>query len=151
MSFRRRSSVERALGAIAVLVAGLVLAACDEVPSTQVKSEPFKLVSLKGTDIKLVKLDDRIARNIDLQTAVVRGNARQKTVPHKALIYNPEGKVFVYTRPKPETYLRAPVAVKRVVGDHAVLSRGPRPGTIVVTVGAAELLATEYEILNQHP
>jgi hypothetical protein len=43
------------------------------------------------------------------------------------------------------------VEVSRVGGDQALLSDGPRAGTKVVTVGAAELLATEYEILNQHP
>jgi hypothetical protein len=32
-----------------------------------------------------------------------------------------------------------------------VLSKGPRSGTTIVTTGSAELLATEYEILNQHP
>jgi hypothetical protein len=67
------------------------------------------------------------------------------------VIYNPEGKVFVYTKPKAETYVRAPVEVVRVVGKDVVLSNGPKAGTVIVTVGAAELLATEYEILNQHP
>jgi hypothetical protein len=32
-----------------------------------------------------------------------------------------------------------------------LLTGGPPVGTTVVTTGAAELLATEYEILNQHP
>jgi hypothetical protein len=41
--------------------------------------------------------------------------------------------------------------VRRVEGAQALLSDGPPAGTVVVTVGAAELLATEYEILNQHP
>ena len=72
-------------------------------------------------------------------------------VPHAALIYNPDGDVFVYTRPAPQTYVRAPVTVRRVEGAQALLSDGPPAGTVVVTVGAAELLATEYEILNQHP
>ena len=33
----------------------------------------------------------------------------------------------------------------------AALSQGPPAGTEIVTTGSAELLATEYEILNQHP
>jgi len=67
------------------------------------------------------------------------------------MIYNPEGKSFVYTKPGPETYVRAPVTVDEVVGDQAFLSKAPPAATLVVTVGAAELLATEYTILNQHP
>jgi hypothetical protein len=34
----------------------------------------------------------------------------------------------------------------RIDGDRAILSDGPAPGTEVVTVGAAELLGTEYEV-----
>lgn len=81
----------------------------------------------------------------------MRPAGRGTAVPHAALIYNPDGDVFVYTRPAPQTYVRAAVTVRRVEGAQALLSDGPPAGTVVVTVGAAELLATEYEILNQHP
>jgi hypothetical protein len=43
------------------------------------------------------------------------------------------------------------VKVVRVEDGEAVLSDGPGAATAIVTTGAAELLATEYEILNQHP
>jgi hypothetical protein len=141
----------RLLGAGTLVAAALVLAGCQEVPSNLVKSQPYKLEPIPGSDIQRVKLADRIAKNIDLQTATVRARGAEMAVPHAALIYNPEGKVFVYTKPEPATYVRAPVTVERIVGGQAVLSAGPAIGTVVVTVGAAELLATEYEILNQHP
>jgi hypothetical protein len=47
--------------------------------------------------------------------------------------------------------VRAPIEIVRVTGGRVVLSAGPPVGTTVVTTGSAELLATEYEILNQHP
>ena len=146
---RRRSP--RSLAVASAVVAGLVAGACSEVPSNLVEEQPFKLEEIKGTDIKRVKLADETARKIDLQTASVREEGDRKVVPHASLIYNPEGDVFVYTRPEAATYVRVPVEVRRVVGQRAVLSEGPPSGTTVVTVGAAELLATEYEILNQHP
>ena len=116
-----------------------------------VKSEPYELEEIKGTDLNRVKLTDKTAARINLQTVRVRGDAKQRLVPHVALIYNPFGQVFVYTHPEPQIYVRAPVTVIRAVGNEIVLSKGPPIGTLIVTVGSAELLATEYEILNQHP
>jgi hypothetical protein len=151
LGFRRRLK-SRSVAGIFLLAAGLAVAGCQEVPSNQVKSEPFELQPVKGTDLNRVKIEDKVAERIDLQTAEVRPFGKnRKTIPHLALIYNPFGKVFVYTRPAPRTYLRAPVVVERADGDQVVLTKGPPNGTTIVTVGAAELLATEYEILNQHP
>jgi len=152
MSSSRLPGLPRKLGAgLAVVAVAGLLAGCEKPASNVVKSQPYQLEEIEGTDIKRVKLSDETAANIDLQTSTVRASGKQLIVPHAALIYNPEGKVFVYTRPGPETYVRAPVTVDRVVGDEAFLSKAPPAATAVVTVGAAELLATEYEILNQHP
>jgi hypothetical protein len=146
----RRS--RRVLGAgLALLAAGLALSACQEVASNLVEDQPYELEPVEGTDLSRVRLSEDTAAKIDLQTAEVRANGRGTVVPHLALIYSPEGDAFVYTRPEPLTYLRAPIEVDRVVDDRALLSAGPPAGTVVVTVGAAELLATEFEILNQHP
>lgn len=131
--------------------AGLAVSACSGVPSNVVEYQPYKVEPIEGTDLNRVRLDDRTAEKIDLQTTAVRQAHGRKVVPHNALIYNPEGAAFVYTRPQAQTYVRAPVDVSRVSGDRVVLAAGPRSGTVLVTVGAAELLATEYEILNQHP
>lgn len=136
---------------LAMLVAGMTLTACQEVPSTLVEHQPYELEPIEGTELNRVRFTAETAERIDLQTTDVRRNGQRAVIPHAALIYSPEGGVFVYTSPEPFTYVRAPVDVSRVVGDRAVLSDGPPPGTVVVTVGAAELLATEYEILNQHP
>jgi hypothetical protein len=141
----------RLLAGLALLVVALGVSACAEVPSNLVEEQPYQLEPIEGTDLQRVKLSDDTAARIDLQTASVRPAGRGTAVPHAALIYNPDGDVFVYTRPAPQTYVRAPVTVRRVEGAQALLSDGPPAGTVVVTVGAAELLATEYEILNQHP
>lgn len=141
----------RLCAGLAILVAVLGVSACAEVPSNLVEDQPYELEPIEGTDLQRVKLSDETAARIDLQTASVRPAGRGTAVPHAALIYNPDGDVFVYTRPAPQTYVRAPVTVRRVEGAQALLSDGPPAGTVVVTVGAAELLATEYEILNQHP
>jgi hypothetical protein len=149
--FRRRHRSRRLLVAGGVIAAGLALTGCKEVASNLVESQPYELEQIKGTDLNRVKLPDKTAARIDLRTVRVGGTRTQKLVPHNALIYNPFGQVFVYTKPEPQTYVRAPVTVVRAVGDQVVLSKGPPVGAEIVTVGSAELLATEYEILNQHP
>jgi multidrug efflux pump subunit AcrA (membrane-fusion protein) len=71
---------------------------------------------------------------------------RRNVVPYAALIYDPEGKTYVYTSPKPLEYLREEVKVDRIEGDRVLVSRGPPAGTEVVTVGAAEVYGTELEV-----
>jgi hypothetical protein len=152
LGFHRLPRSPRALLAgLALTVVGLTVAGCQEVASNLVESQPYKIEPIEGTDLNRITLADEIAEKIDLQTTQVQGNGTQKTVPHTSLIYNPDGDVFVYTVPEPQTYIRAPVTVSRAVDDQVLLSEGPPIDTVIVTVGAAELLATEYEILNQHP
>jgi hypothetical protein len=150
--FRRLLRSQRTLRrCFGLVVLGVAVAGCQEVPSNLVEYQPYEVQPIDGTDLNRVTLDDRIAARIDLQTTKVQADGKRRLVPHAALIYNPDGDVFVYTRAEPETYVRAPVKVSEIIGDDVVLSKGPSPGTVIVTVGAAELLATEYEILNQHP
>lgn len=151
MSVSRPRKLSRLGSGLALLAAGVVLSGCQEIPSTKVENQPFTLERIQGTDIHRVRLSAEVAGKINVQTAKVRAAGKDRVIPHAAVIYNPEGNAFVYTVPEPLTYVRAPIAVRRAVGERAILAEGPPPGTTVVTVGAAELLATEYEILNQHP
>ena len=152
MSIGRPFRLPRLLSpGLALVASGLALSACSEVESHVRETYPYKSEPIKGTDINRVTMADATAGLIPVETASVRRDGKRKVVPHLALIYNPDGDAFVYTKPKPQTYIRAPVEVVDVVGDRVVLSDGPPGGATIVTLGAAELLATEYEILNQHP
>jgi hypothetical protein len=151
VSVIRPGKLSQLVSGLALLAAGVVLSGCQEIPSNQVDNEPFTLEPIKGTDIQRVRLSAVVAGKVDVQTGKVRASGKERAIPHAAVIYNPEGQAFVYTVPEPLTYVRAPIAVRLTVDERAILSQGPPAGTTVVTVGAAELLATEYEILNQHP
>jgi hypothetical protein len=133
-----------ALAGLVLATAALPLAGCTEVETeTATGYEPSTLEPVKGNDDRQrVKFTAEGARRVDLQTASVRRNV----VPYAALIYDPEGKTFVYTSPKPLEYLREEVKVDRIDGDRVLLSRGPPAGTRVVTVGAAEVYGTELEV-----
>jgi hypothetical protein len=145
------STLNRIGVGLAVLASGLVLGACSEVPSNLRENQPYTVEGPEDAAIKRVKMTDETASLLPVETRSVRRDGGRKVIPHAALIYNPDGGSFVYTRPESETYVRAPVKVTSVEGDQAFLAKGPAVGTTIVTTGSAELLATEYEILNQHP
>jgi hypothetical protein len=65
-------------------------------------------------------------------------------VPYGALVYDANGKTWVYTNPESRTYIRAAVTVDRITGNVVQLRSGPAAGTDVVTVGAAELFGAEF-------
>jgi len=133
-----------ALAGLVVATAALPVAGCTEVETeTATGYEPSTLEPVKGNkDVQRVTFTEEGARRVDLQTASVRRNV----VPYAALIYDPEGKTYVYTSPKPLEYLREEVKVDRIEGDRVLVSRGPPAGTEVVTVGAAEVYGTELEV-----
>jgi multidrug efflux pump subunit AcrA (membrane-fusion protein) len=124
--------------------AALPVAGCTEVETeTATGYEPSTLEPVKGNDdLQRVKFTAEGAKRVDLQIVSVRRNV----VPYAALIYDPEGKTYVYTSPKPLEYLREEVKVDRIEGDRVLVSRGPPAGTEVVTVGAAEVYGTELEV-----
>lgn len=72
--------------------------------------------------------------------------SRRKVVPYAAVLYDAHGDTWVYTNPEPLIFVRHRISVDYIDGDLAVLSDGPPSGTAVVTVGAAELFGTEFEI-----
>ena len=152
VSRSRRSRTLRWLAAgLAAIAAAVVLGACSEVESNVRENQPYTVEGPEDAAIKRVKMEDATAALLPVELATVRERGNRKVVPHNAVIYNPDGGSFVYTKPKAETYVREPIEIIRVHGDDATLSDGPAAGTEIVTTGSAELLGTEYEILNQHP
>jgi RND family efflux transporter MFP subunit len=72
------------------------------------------------------------------------GTASGMVIPFSAIVYDIQGGTWVYTNPSPNTYVRERVELKTVIDNQAVLTRGPKAGTKIVTVGAAELFGTEF-------
>jgi hypothetical protein len=88
------------------------------------------------------------------QSVVVRiaqpgSSTRQKVVPYSAILYDIRGDTWVYTNPEPFVFIRYAVAVEHVDRDLAILTEGPPLGTVVVTVGAPELLGIEQRVSPQ--
>ena len=144
----------RAACASLILIACVVtLSACGEASSgydyeMASHHEPAELEPIKGTDVQRVIFDAEAAKRVGLKTAPIRQDGQDTVIPYDAVIYGADGNTYTYTAPEPLTYVRQQIDIDHVVGDSAMLSDGPPVGTEVVTVGAAEVYGTEFEIAH---
>jgi hypothetical protein len=135
---------------LALVAASAVLAGCGTAAESAPES-PAQVVAVKGTSVNQVRLTPRAVQRIGLQTAPVQqlpapGAGASESVPLAAVLYLSDGSTWVYTVIGSRTYERQSVTIARTSGDTAMLQAGPAPGTLVVTVGVAELLGSEYGV-----
>jgi hypothetical protein len=138
--------------AVFVVVAILLLRDDGSTSKAEVTAAPPAVVEpIEGRHVSRVQLSAPAAQRIGLRTTAVRA-ARSAAggaaliVPYSAVIYDDTGHTWVYTSPAKLSFVRAPVVIERIVGQLAVLARGPAAGTSVVTVGATELFGSEFEV-----
>ena len=144
----------RAACAGLVLIAGVMsLSACGAASSgydyeTASHHDPAELEPLKGTDVHRVVIDAEGVERAGIQTAPIRQNGQGTVMPHSAVIFDADGETFTYTSPEPRTYVRQKIVIDHVDGDNVMLSDGPPAGTEVVTVGAALVYGSEFEVAH---
>ena len=139
--------------ALVLAAAGLPLSACKEVETeTATGYTPSKVQELKegSKAFPRVTFTAEGAKRTGLESSRVRRQAGRTVVPYESLIYDAEGKTYIYTSPKPLNYLRSEVEVDRIEGDRVYLTRGPSAGTTVVTAGTAEVYGAELDIAGSH-
>lgn len=137
---------------LALMVLGAVLLlSCTETPAKAVNSAPSKTEAIEGSSLKRVILTEGGAARLAIATGEVtqeqfglRGEpGPRKMVPYASVIYDLNGKAWVYINPAPLTYVRETIVIDYVQLDRAVLHEGPAVGTKVVTVGTAEVYGAE--------
>lgn len=79
----------------------------------------------------------------------IPGGAPKVIIPYSAIVYDPGGQAFAFTSTAPLTYVEVPVAVDHISGNSAYLTKGPKPGAQVVSVGAEELYGVQTGVLAQ--
>ncbi len=135
-----------------LMMAGMSLSACQQVARTHADESPAKVEHIDGSELSRVILTERAIQRIALQTdqvreqRVSRSASPRRIVPYSSLIYDPQGKTWVYVSPQPRTFIRHAVVVDYIAGDIAVLKDGPPVGTVVASVGVAELYGTEFGV-----
>ncbi len=127
---------------VGLIAASALMVGCEQA-APESADQPAEVQPIQGSEVSRIILTNEAVSRIDLQTAPVQANS---SIPLAALVYDRKGDTWVYTVAGPLTYVRQHVTVARVTGDTAILQSGPAPGTSVVTVGAAELLGSEYGV-----
>ncbi len=85
-------------------------------------------------------------QRVRVKLALSGDSAKHRFVPYSSLIYDPHGQTWIYTSPQPRTFIRQKVEVDHVRGNRAILSEGPPAGTVLASVGVAELYGTEFKV-----
>jgi len=132
---------------VILIMAALPLTACAQKPTGVSTEKPAVVETIEGSEFKRVKLTEKAAERLGIQTVAVRGeevNGSQRlVVPYAAVIYGLHGETWVYTNGEPLVFVRQAIDVESIDGDVAVLLDGPPAGTAVVTVGGVELYGAE--------
>lgn len=138
---------------VGLLMATAHLAGCQKQSATHKEHEhPAQVEKIDGSQFSRLTLTDGAMKRLDVRTAKVsdepspRKKSPQRAVPYGAVLYDAQGKTWVYTSPKAGTFVRHQIDIDYIKGDVAYLSNGPPVGTEVATVGVAELYGTEFKV-----
>ncbi len=133
------------------IIAVLVLGACADAPSDEhVINEPVTLQEIPGSDLERVILAPKAAERLGINTAPVERDGNRLVVSSAAVLFDPEGRAWVYVNTRPFTYERREIKIDHEEGTRAILSDGPPEGTPVVTVGVPEIYGAESEVGAYH-
>jgi len=135
--------------AVVMILALFSLWACEKNHNDHESEHPSKLVEIEGSDLTMIILTQKAIERIGLQTAMVtemHHSPVRLIVPYSSILYDAQGQVWVYTSPKPFTFVRHKVEVDFIEGDFVYLLEGPPVGTKIVTVGATEVYGAEFEV-----
>ena len=138
------------------LAAALILAGCGGGSEPELPS-PAQVQPVAGSPVPQVRLTAPAIRRIGIATEPLEmakvsldgQSADRKVIPYSAVVYDTDGSTWTYVSTTPQVFLREPVTVGAIDGETAILTAGPDVGAAVVTVGAAELLGTEYNISGE--
>jgi hypothetical protein len=136
---------------VGIAVIALTLTACGEVETPSGDDyAPATVTTADPSSAPTVKFTDEAARRVDLAMSTVSGREGALVIDYAALIYDKQGKPWVYTAPEPLTFLRVKVVVATIDGNRVTLSAGPPPGTKVVTQGVTQVYGAELGMAGKH-
>jgi hypothetical protein len=132
---------------ILVLVTAGLLVACGRDAGDAAVEPPAEVEAIEGSALSRIRLSERAAQRLGIETAAVEertiGGESRLTVPYSAILYDANGDTWAYVAAEDLVFVREPLVVDRIDDDRVLLAEGPEPGTMVVTVGVAELFGTE--------
>jgi hypothetical protein len=157
MLSKRPASLASAAAAAAALLTGCSVASAHEDPP------PATVRSIPGSAVKQLRLTQQAMHRLGIATVAVRTapapthlpsplhghQGAYRVIPYSAVVYDNDGSTWAFVNTAPRTFVRQRITVGAIQGSTAVLTAGPAAGAAVVTVGAPELLGTEYNISGE--
>jgi hypothetical protein len=136
---------------VMLLLLGTALSGCTATSVSETElAPPASVLPANDKGVSEVVLTADAARRAGIETEKVRRDgASGLALPLAAVLYDKDGLTWVYMTTKELSFVRTQVSIVRVSGDTAILSAGPPVNTAVVTVGAAELLGSEYTVSGE--
>jgi hypothetical protein len=139
-----------------VAAAALFLTGCATASAGQ-EAPPAVVKPIPGSAVKQLQLTEQAIHRLGIATVAVRAGqatvdgqrGTYKLIPYSAVVYDNDGSTWAFVSTKPRTFVRQRITVAAIQGNTAALTAGPAPGAAVVTVGAPELLGTEYDISGE--
>ncbi len=132
-----------------VVVGALLGSACSDSAASYEYVAPATVEQL-SEDLWQVELTELGAERTGIETVQVVDHevdgAERLCIPYSAVIYHFDGSTWTYTNPSPLTYVRESIELDFIDGEFAILDSGPDTGTVVVSVGAAELYGVEFGV-----
>lgn len=126
------------------MVACIQLSGCEKEEVVESDHGPVKVESIPGSKLHRIILTAQAANRIDVQTVTPKQQGTAKVIPYDAVLYDPQGKAWVYTETAKLTYVRAPITIESINGNEVMLTNGPALNTKIVTVGTSELYGSEF-------
>jgi len=151
----RRSAMTNVVRSVLVLgVIGLAIGCGGASGDTAATPPALTIDEGDGSTVSRLTLSERAAERLGIATAAVAmervGGRDRPVIPYAALLYDAEGATWTYVNPEGLLFMRVPVTVEQIVSGLAVLSEGPPAGTLVVTVGGAELYGADQGVGGGH-
>jgi hypothetical protein len=127
-----------------IALAVVVLMLLGGSPATAADSKVSgPIIEPQDSGVTRITLTDLHVKRLGIQFTEVKNIEGRLQAPYSVIVYDNSGGEWVYVNPKPNVFVRNSVKVKFVEGNKAYFVKAPKPGTRLVTSGAAELLGIE--------
>jgi hypothetical protein len=138
-----RFNVSVAVTSVACL-AVLALALAGE---TTGKATPARVEDTLDAKVKKITLTAKAAERLGIQIDEVRADPSGRLiVPYASVLYDLDGKTWVYVNADPLTFVRGAVEIDTIKGDNVYLSAGPPVGTKVLAAGVPQVFGAEVRV-----
>jgi len=132
-----------------VTTLALLVGACAQSSEPEAAADEglAQIEDIAGSDVKKVTMSDDAVERIGVETVpVAAADGGRMRVPSATVLYDQQGRTWVFTEPEHDVFVREEVKIIGTNGDDTILSTGPTTDTPVVTVGVAELYGTELGV-----